>query len=244
MRAKIFNALKISALAVVLSVGVAYVYAQVAPGPQCAPPNCNAAAPLNVSGTMQEKKITDAAGAPITSVKLLNKGYGVYTDTVDSTAAGVYGHGGLFGVVGGTSQAAGTGVSGAGDFGVAGFGTVADFFAKNTGVRFPDGSQQKTAVTWKVCEGSNATYFNEAFIVPPSWSQFDCANELMNHIVPLAWWRVGCFDASTPNTGSSWGAMGGGLPANNSCGWGVLPPPDPSPRGSLFCWKYPNDPRC
>lgn len=243
MRSKIFNALTISALAVVLSVGLGYVYAT---GPSCAAPGCNAAAPLNVSGTMQEKKNVNAAGATITSVKLLDKDNGVTGFTTNISAAGVFGNGGLQGVVGGTSQVGGTGVLGTGvSYGVTGIGDLADFYAKSTGVRFADGYQQKTAVTWKMCEGSNGTTYNEAFMVPPSWGRTDCFYELLQHLGGgMAWWRVGCLDPVT-KTGS-WGGAGGTLPANNSCGWDAPPPPPPDldPRPRLFCWKYPDALEC
>ena len=236
MRAKIFNALKISAIAAVLSVGIAYAFS----APQCTPPGCNANAPLNVGGTSQTKIGTASKAA------LLLGDYGVTGISTNPLTAGIRGTGGLFGVVGSTLNPGGTGVSGTGDVGVVGIGTVADFYAKNTGVRFPDGSQQKTAVTWKVCEGSNGSTFNEAFMVPPSWTRTDCFNELYYaHISPLSWWRVGCLNQYSASTLDEWGSYSGGVPPNNSCGWDVPPPPDPTTGGGgLFCWKYPDAASC
>ena len=53
MRTKIFNALKVSALVAVLTVGIGYAYAWTSP--TATPPGNNAAAPINVSSTPQVK---------------------------------------------------------------------------------------------------------------------------------------------------------------------------------------------
>lgn len=53
MRTQLFNAFKISTLAVVLSSGLSYVYAWTAPASQ--PPNGNVSAPINTSSTAQTK---------------------------------------------------------------------------------------------------------------------------------------------------------------------------------------------
>lgn len=76
MKANIFNTIKVSALAVVLSVGLSYVYAWTAP--TTTPPAGNVSAPINTGGTAQTK-----AGALV--VGSLNAGSGDISTTGNIT---------------------------------------------------------------------------------------------------------------------------------------------------------------
>ena len=282
MRTKIFNALKVSALAVLMTVGISYVYAAF-PLPTAIPPGGNLPGPIDVSavsqtkagglttGTLQTSTLgVGAAPSTVSGIYAVSGGtpnigiyggnvntygygvygyantgvhgygtgsYGVYGETANAYAAGVAGSGQLVGVSGMSSQPSGTGVFATGDYGVLGYGNVADFYAKNKGIKFSDGSMQTTAVSWKQCEGSNGTTFNESFTVPTSWTRAQCYTELQAHVSPIAWWKVGCFNTSGPTSGD-WGNTNGGLPANNSCGWDVpIVTPPPSGCSPLAVFK-------
>lgn len=137
MRTKIFNALKVSALAVALSLGVGYAYAWVSP--TVAPTGGNAAAPINVSSTAQVKNGTlQVTGLGVGTSPMAS--YAVYASTPNyggvfgqsslSSGVGVYGTNnfgsGLMGVgdTGVTANGVTSGVNAQGHIGVFGSGTT------------------------------------------------------------------------------------------------------------------------
>ena len=294
MRSQILNALKVSALAIVLSVGLGYVYALTFDVPTSQPPGGNLPGFIDVGSVGQKKLGSLGVGTdPVAGYGLTAYGTsGLYgwatagsgvngsglTGISGNSSAGigsgvgtgvsgtggnvaVAGNGEHYGLIGTASNATGIGVSGQGAYlglsgistqygvlgqgtgasgiGVMATGTKADLYVMNSGILFPDGTIQKTAASWKQCEGSNGTSFNEVFTVPTTWTRAQCFTLLQAHVSPLSWWKVGCLSASGPTAGD-FGAAGGGLPTNNSCGWDVpVPPPPPPPGdcGALAIWK-------
>lgn len=143
MRTKIFNALKVSVIAVLMTVGISYVYAQYAL-PTATPPGNNPAGFIDISavsqskagglktGTLQTSTLgvgaapSTAAGVYVASGGALN--IGVLGGNINPTGYGVYGNGntGVFGAS--TAGSNGTGVLGQGPLlGVQGVGTDANY---------------------------------------------------------------------------------------------------------------------
>lgn len=126
MRTKILNAVRISGLAIALSLGMSYVYAWTAP--TVAPTGGNAAAPINVSSTPQVKN------GSLTLYNSPTYGWGL------DVLGGIIGQAQVNGVgVSGSAGNGGTGVSGygagAGAHGVDATGIAFGVFANgNTGV--------------------------------------------------------------------------------------------------------------
>lgn len=148
---------------------------------------------------------------------------GIGTDA--SYGTGVVGQGGNSGMGVGVFGDGQTGVIGQGAIGVKALGTsVADFAAINFGYMYPDGTLQKTAYSAKMCEFALNQSWADAFTVGPLWTRNDCYQEAVKRTGNnVGGYVVGCMGAH----GISWGAPGGYLPADNSCGWDVPPPPPP-----------------
>ncbi len=290
MRSQILNALKVSALAIVLSVGLSYVYA-LNDIPQSQPPGGNLPGFIDIGSTAQKKLGSFGVGIdPVANYGLTAYGtsglYGLATAgsgvsglgligvTGTSNAAagsgtgtgvqgvggkfGIAGNGESYGVLGVATNATGVGISGQGSFagvygesaqyglsgkgtgvngvGVVATGTIADFYSVNSGIRFPDQTQQITAYSPKVCEFVDGTNFRENFTVSGTWTRADCNALASQNAVSLTNWRVGCIGPHSLVWGGSWGAT---APTPN-CGWDVPlppPPPDPGSCGALATWK-------
>ena len=136
MRSKIFNALKVSSLAIVLSLGLSYVYAWTAPA--VLPTGGNAATPINISSTPQTK----AGTLSVTGIKAEGGGFIGYENrpisvigiSTQPSSLGIYGEGVGYGVKGvvlgdgsgvrGSSEGTnGIGTEGSGAIGVSGLST-------------------------------------------------------------------------------------------------------------------------
>jgi hypothetical protein len=136
MRTKIFNAVRISGLAIALSLGMSYVYAWTAP--TVAPTGGNAAAPINVSSNAQSK------AGPFAATALRA---GVSMGTPDAIAGnstggyGVVGSGSSGGVYGSTFGSGTPGVTGTSNNGVGGqFTSTSNTGVTGTGVTGVNGS--------------------------------------------------------------------------------------------------------